>query len=84
VIANQAHVKNVSVNMINECKTTKKPVELDIKLSRHNSLSNKYEKEEMRNVPYRQLIGSLMYVALATRPHILYRVIHFNLNRQIF
>jgi len=55
---------------INECNITKTPVELSIKLSKHDS-SDECEKEEMKNVPYRQLIGSLMYVALATRPDIL-------------
>lgn len=57
---------------VSECRTTKTPVELGIKLSKLESPSNESEKEEMKDVPYRQIIGSLMYIALATRPDILY------------
>lgn len=57
---------------MDECKMVKTPTELGLKLSKTDSPSNEIEREEMRNIPYRQLIGSLMYVALATRPDILY------------
>lgn len=66
-----------------ECKTTKTPVELGTKLSKYDSPANDAEREEMRNVPYRQLIGSLMYIALATRPDILHiasKLAQFNSN----
>ncbi|XP_076295155.1 uncharacterized protein LOC143216196 [Lasioglossum baleicum] len=47
---------------LNECKSTKSPIELGIKLSRSDCPSTELEQEEMRNVPYRRLIGSLMYI----------------------
>lgn len=57
-----------------DSKTCKTPIEPGIKLSKYDGLQSDIEKNEMDNVPYKQLIGSLMYVALATRPDILYAV----------
>jgi len=59
---------------MNECKSAKTPIEPGLKLSKCDSYSNESEIEEMKNVPYRQLVGSLMYIALATRPDIMYAV----------
>lgn len=59
---------------LDDCKTCKTPIDPGIKLSKCDSPHNNVEKGEMENIPYKQLIGSLMYLALATRPDILYAV----------
>ena len=45
-----------------------------MKLSKCDSPHSNVEKDEMKNTLYKQLIGSLIYVALATRPDILFVV----------
>lgn len=42
-------------------------------LKENGAISPK-EKEEMAKIPYRQLIGSLMHLALFTRPNIMHAV----------
>jgi hypothetical protein len=50
------------------------PMDPGIHLSKSQSPSTEEEKEDMANVPYRELIGSLMYAAVATRPDIAHAV----------
>ena len=57
-----------------DCKTSKIPIDSGVQLSKCDSPYSDVEKDEMEGVPYKQLIGSLMYVALATRPDILFAV----------
>lgn len=54
-------------NML-DCKTAETPMEINLKLekSQNSCCDNKY--------PYRQLVGSLMYLAVLTRPDIAYSV----------
>lgn len=59
---------------MDDCKASKIPIDLGVKLSKCNSPHSDVEKDELEGVPYKQLIGSLMYVALVTRPDILYAV----------
>lgn len=59
---------------MDDCKTSKIPIDPGLKLSKCNSPHSDIEKDEMKDIPYKQLIGSLMYVALATRPDILFAV----------
>lgn len=51
-----------------ECKAVRSPVVLGVKLE----LNSSEKKEEV--YPYRELIGSLMYIAVATRPDIAHAV----------
>jgi len=51
-----------------ECKGAATPLDPGIKVSKRDSPEKYEEKKEMSNVPYRELMGSLMYLAQYTRP----------------
>ena len=42
----------------------------NVKLIKDMCPKTKQEKSEMKNIPYHTLIGSLMYLSVATRPDI--------------
>ena len=50
------------------------PLDPNARLTREHSPKTQAEADEMADVPYRQLVGSLMYLAVATRPDISYAV----------
>ena len=54
--------------------TVTSPMDPGVHLSKSQSPAAEAEKDDMANVPYRELIGSLMYAAVATRPDIAYAV----------
>lgn len=57
---------------MSHCKTIETPMEINLRLEKsENSLCNK-------NIPYRQLIGNLMYLAVLTRPDIAYSVCYLS------
>lgn len=53
-----------------DCNPISTPLDPNQKLSSQMSPSTDAEKEEMRDVPYQEAIGSLMYAAQLTRPDI--------------
>lgn len=57
-----------------ECRTTATHLEHGIKMSKEHGADSPEEKDKMAKVPYRQLIGSLMHLALHTRPDIIHAV----------
>lgn len=57
-----------------DCKPVKTPMDPNSKLSMAMSPQNPEELKEMENCPYQNLIGSLMYLAVSTRPDIAYAV----------
>lgn len=57
-----------------DCNGVLTPMEPGLKLSKSQSPSAPEEVAEMRNVPYLQAIGSLLYLAIATRPDISFAV----------
>ncbi|XP_046145004.1 secreted RxLR effector protein 161-like [Osmia bicornis bicornis] len=59
---------------MNECRTVATPLEPGVTLSIEHGPSTDEEREQMVRVSYRELIGSLMYLALYTRPDIQYTV----------
>jgi len=57
-----------------DCKYVKSPVDMSTKLSGEHSPKEKVEIEEMQSIPYRQAVGALMYLMVASRPDIAYAV----------
>jgi hypothetical protein len=53
-----------------DCNPTGTPYEISIKLSKEMSPKNTEQQQEMENVPYQNVVGSLMYLVTATRPDI--------------
>jgi len=61
-------------NMIN-CNPVSTPMESGLVLSRHSDITLTAEQmQELRDLPYRRLVGLLMYLAIATRPDIAFAV----------
>src|SRR5882762_2116861 len=57
-----------SFNMI-DCNPVSTPMESGLVLSRHSDIVLTHEEElELQDIPYRRLVGLLMYLAIATRP----------------
>jgi len=57
-----------------DCNPVATPMEENLKLSKAMCPDSPEKKEGMANVPYRELIGKLLYLAVATRPDISYAV----------
>ena len=57
-----------------DCNPVQTPMEENIKLSSSMSPSSVEERLAMKNIPYRELVGKLLYLAIATRPDIAYAV----------
>jgi len=55
-----------------ECNSAKTPMEQGVQLI--NNVDENGQHESTANVPYRQIIGSLMYLAVSTRPDLSYVV----------
>jgi hypothetical protein len=59
---------------LEDAKHVASPMETGVVLSDANPPSTHAQTEAMRNVPYQQAIGSLMYAATSTRPDIAFAV----------
>lgn len=57
---------------MNSAKTVSTPIGLNIKITKDLEPKNDEEREQMKNRPYRELVGGLIYLANATRPDIVY------------
>ena len=55
---------------MSECRGVVTPLEPNVKFSKAQEPSTKEEKQKMEDTPYRQAIGSLMYLMVSTRPDI--------------
>lgn len=51
-----------------DCKPVSVPIDPNAQLSVHQSPSTPAEIASMRNIPYRELVGALVWLATATRP----------------
>jgi hypothetical protein len=56
------------------CGPISTPMDHGVSLSIEHCPKSKEEKEQMHFVPYSHAVGSLMYLAIATRPDIAYAV----------
>ena len=74
-LSQKAYIKSIlkQYNMV-ECRGATTPLEPGVKISKEDSPKTQEEREKMSEVPYRRLIGSLIYLALNTRPDLLYAV----------
>lgn len=59
---------------MDDCKPVHTPLETGLKLSKEMSPTSEEEREEMIHIPYRQAIGSLLFLAMISRPDICYAV----------
>lgn len=59
---------------LEECRATTTPLELGLKMSKEDGAKSPKKKEEMVKISYRQLVGSLMHLALFKRPDIIHAV----------
>ncbi|KFD46771.1 hypothetical protein M513_12352 [Trichuris suis] len=50
-----------------DCKVAKTPLDLNLLLSKEMSPKTEEERTEMKNVPYREAVGSLLYLSQANR-----------------
>ena len=57
-----------------DSKPVTTPMDPNVKLSKSQSPQTDAEKEEMKNYPYLQATGALLYLALCTRPDIAFTV----------
>jgi hypothetical protein len=57
-----------------EVRPVATPLEPGMRLSKDQAPSTDAERTEMRTIPYSQLVGALMYLAVATRPDIAHSV----------
>jgi hypothetical protein len=59
---------------LQEVKTISMPIDPNTKISKDQCTISEKEKDHMKNVPYCQAIGSLMWAAVAMRPDIAFAV----------
>lgn len=57
-----------------DCKTTSTPIDTSVKLSEEMCPKTPAEKEEVSKLPYQNLVGALMWLAVSTRPDIAHAV----------
>lgn len=74
-LSQKAYIESILARFgLEKCRATSTPLEHGLKMSREDGPKSSKEKEEMTKVPYRHLIGSLMHLALYTRPDIMHAV----------
>ena len=68
---------------MDDCNTTHTPLNSGNILSVHDCPQTDEERSEMRTVPYQELIGTLTWIAVVSRPDISFAatyLMHFNVN----
>ena len=59
---------------MSDCKPVDTPIDPNHQLSKEQCPTNEEERIKMYDYPYAQLVGSLMYLAICTRPDISFAV----------
>jgi hypothetical protein len=59
---------------MSDCNGARTPMDEKARLSKEMSPSTDAEKREMKDIPYREAVGKLLYLSIATRPDISYAV----------
>ena len=73
-LTQEAYVnKMLKVFGMEQCKPTATPMDKN-KLTKDDCPQTQEEQNEMRNIPYKELVGSLLYASITTRPDIAYAV----------
>ncbi|PSR87279.1 hypothetical protein PHLCEN_2v5213 [Hermanssonia centrifuga] len=57
-----------------EIRTVTTPMDPNVALSKEQCTTSERQQEEMKNKPYREALGTLMYASVGTRPDITYAV----------
>ncbi|KAL0427907.1 UNVERIFIED_CONTAM: Retrovirus-related Pol polyprotein from transposon TNT 1-94 [Sesamum latifolium] len=71
----KSYVKNVVEKFsMSNAKPTSVPLAAHFQLCKNQSPNSETEKERMKNIPYSNAIGSVMYLMVSTRPDIAYTV----------
>jgi len=71
-ISQPGYIRSIIDNFnMSDCNLVSTPMEQNIRLSRTMCSTSPEEKEEMRKIPYHELISKLLYLAVATCPDIL-------------
>lgn len=61
---------------MSDCKPSSAPMDSSLKLSKGMCPKTHDELEQMKKIPYRQIVGSLLYLSSGTRPDISFAVGH--------
>lgn len=70
-ISQEAYVRRIIEKFGMTCANpVSTPIESGVKLSRKDEATSKEEKDELKQIPYRELVGSLIYLVNTTRPDI--------------
>ncbi|KAL0300300.1 UNVERIFIED_CONTAM: Retrovirus-related Pol polyprotein from transposon TNT 1-94 [Sesamum angustifolium] len=74
-LSQKAYIEKVLAKFrMSACSSTAAPIVKGDKFGIHQSPQNSLEENQMKNIPYASVVGSLMYVQVCTRPDIAFAV----------